>query len=295
MLKQRLKEDVVYLIKITIVYLLLVIGVYVASGLVGDVLQEREKVMMSNNEMIPSAILEFVGMQKLGQFPAKMEVFFVGLMILNLVVMASLFVRGVSAMYKSHTNGRFSFLFMQIMPLWKNYILTMGEILITCLFSWGLYILIVMGFGGLLVADMHVDSGVVLQELLGYMGTRGISLVLFMVALGMMFGTAQRQRVQPVDLSLGIIAISFVLGNLYKIPQYVGYTQVKQMIAAQKTMEIVRVWKQLRIVCPFSWLNPINIYNGILDSSQLWGYLLLAVLILVMSGLWYCKRDWTEV
>ena len=295
MLKQKLKEDVFYFIKMALVYVVLVLVVFLLANSAGEVLQERENLMAAQDEMIPSAMLEFVGMQKLGQFPAKMEVFFVGLMILNIVVLIGIFVHGFSAMRRSFVKSRFSFFFMQIMPLWKNYVLWAGEILLTGLLGWAIYIFVVGIFGGMLTADMYVDDGVLFRALLEYMGARGISLALFVTALGMFFGLALEQRFQPVDLGLGLTGVSFVLGNLYKIPQYIGYTQVQQMVNAQETMETMRALKELRILCPFAWLNPINIYNGILDSKELWVYLLLAVLLLVAGGLWYCKRDWKEV
>lgn len=295
MLKQKLREDVLYLIKIAVVYLVLLLLVFVVASPVGGVLQEREALMASKDETIPLAMLEFVGIQKLGQFPAKVEVFFLGILILNLIFVVGTFAHGVSAMRESYEKSRFSFFFMQIMPLWKNYILVLGEILIVSLLSWGIYTMEIGIVGKVLTSDLYADETSLVSALLEYMSARGIALVLFITALGMLFGMLQSRRIHGVDIGLGIVGVSFVLGNLYKIPQYIGYTQVQAMVNAQKTMETMRALKSLRIVCPFSWLNPVNIYNGILESNQLWIYLVLAVLLFIVGGLWYCRRDWLEV
>ena len=294
MLKQKLREDGFYLIKATVIYFVLVLLMFVIAGPVGKVLEDREVLMAAKEETISYVILEFVGMKKLGQFPADVEVFFLGVMILNLGVMLGLFVHGVLSMRESFEKSRFSFFVMQIMPLWKNYIFVLAEILLKATLSWWLYLLVVRGFYGILIADLHMDDKLWLQNLLEDMGVRGLVVMLFMTALGMLFGMSQNRRVHSVDIGFGIVGISFVLGNLYKIPQYIAYMQKQGVGDVDSTMKLVDGLKNLRIVCPFSWLNPVNIYNGTLKMGQLWIYALLVVLVFVVIGLWYCKRDWRE-
>lgn len=295
MLKQKLREDGIYLIKVAVIYLMLVLLAFAITQPVGKVLEEREVLMAAKDEAIPLVVLEFVGMQKLGQFPADVEVFFLCLMILNLGVMTGLFVHGILAMRESFEKNRFSFFVMQIMPLWKNYVFVLAEIMLKAVLSWELYILAVRVFYGFLIADLHIDDRLWLQALMDDMGARGVLLALFMTALGMLFGMSQCRRVHSVDIGLGIVGVVFLIGNLYKIPQYIVHMQEQGIGDVEKTTELVDALRNLRIICPFSWLNPVNIYNGTLKMSQLWIYGVLAILLFVTTGLWYCKRDWREL
>lgn len=295
MLKQKLREDGKYLILSFVTYLSFVLLAFLISGPLGKVLEEREVFMAAKDEAIPFVILEFVGMQKLGQFPADIEVFFLGLMILNLGVMVGFFVHGVSAMRNSFEKSRFSFGAVQIMPLWKNYIFVLAEILLKALLGWWIYMSVVSSFCGILASDLHVDDRTWILALLKDVSMCGVVLVLFMTVLGMLFGMSQHHRVHSIDVGLAMVGASFVLGNLYKIPQYIAYMQERGIGDVEKTMELVNVLKNFRILCPFSWLNPVNIYNGTLKMSQLLIYIVLGVVLSVVIGLWYSRRDWMEV
>lgn len=295
MLKQRLREDIIYLIKVAIVYFAVVLLVFVVAGPVGEVLRAREIIMAAKDQAIPSVMLEFMGMQKLGQFSAKVEVFFLGVMVLNLGVLIGIFVHGVRAMRASYEKNRFSFFFMQLMPLWKGYIFVIAEILFVSMLSWWLYTMMLGLFADVLTSDLYIDEIAVVSSLLESVGVRGFVLVLFMSALGMAFGMLQRRKVHGTDVGLGIVGASFVLGNLYKIPQCIAYLQPAAVGDTENIVKTANVLKGLRIICPFSWLNPVNIYNRTLEVAQLGIYVVLTLLLVVVIGIWYCKRDWQEL
>lgn len=295
MWKIRVRDDGVYLIKMTILYTVLVLAVFFISGPVGDALLEREILMYSKGETLPSEILAFVGMQTLGHFPAKLEVFFLGLLILNLVAAMAAFLRGVHAMQASFEKGRFSFFFLQVMPLWKNYVILMGEILVTGLLGWVIYTTIVRIFAAILTSEVLPAEMDLIQSVLSDMTVRGIMVMFFMTAIGMVFGMSQKRHVQGGDICLCFLGGALVLGNMYKIPQYIAYLQTREMVRAQDTIAVFHTLKKFQVMCPFSWLNPYNIYHGFLDMKDLGIYILLATVLLVATGFWYCMRDWKEM
>ena len=149
-------------------------------------------------------------------------------------------------------------------------------------------------FAEFLTKELYIDEATRVGSLLESMGIRGLVLVLFMTVLGVIFGMFQCRRVRGMDAGLCIVGAAFVLGNLYKIPQCVGYI-LTSAENANKILETASTLKTLRILCPFSWLNPINIYNRTLEVTQLWIYVVLTLVLAVVTGIWYCKRDWLEI
>lgn len=295
MIKSKIAHEIIYLIKTALAFAGMIVITIVLSQILGEALAAKELEMIENEQVLATAMLEMIGMQALQQFPANIEVFFLIIMVLNLIVMGTIIGHSVHAMRKSVEQGAFSFLCVQTMSVWMYFCVTALMALLVALLSWGIYStelffasnFLLKGYG------MAVFSSV--YAILKSVAILGAGVVVLMVAISVLYGVAQSYSMHGVDFGLAIMGISFVLGNVYKIPQMIGHNQIEQMINAQQTMEVARMLKQMRFLCPFSWLNPFNIYNYILSPRMIGSYMMVALAIFVIAGVVFSLRDWQEV
>ena len=295
MTKRRLIDEGIYLLKAAIAFAVCMVVAVLFSSILSGALLEREQQMVETGQVPSDAILELVGVQELRVFPPQVEIFFLLLMILNLIPLGMIIGHSVQSMRRSFEQGAFAFYYVQVMERWMYYGLTLLRILLAGVLIWGIYIVEVILASSFVTRGLGAEIGAVVSSVFGTMAWRGIGIVLLMVAFGVLYGICQYYRLHGVDYGLFLIGISFTLGNLYKIPQVVGYKQIEEMVNAQMTMKVVYYMKQLRFLCPFSWLNPFNIHHNILNESVIWGYGLVAVVILVVAGIIFWKRDWQEL
>ncbi|MBQ8519563.1 MAG: hypothetical protein IJ455_08200 [Agathobacter sp.] len=295
MAKRRLVDEGIYFIKAAIVFAICMVVAVALSSILSGVLQEREQQMIEIGQIPSDAVLELVGMQEIQVFPPQVEIFFLLLMISNLLPLGAIIGHSVHSMRYSFEQGAFAFYYVQVMERWMYYGLTLLRILISSMLTWGIYIVEVILASGFVSRDLGAEIGEAVLAVLGTMARRGSGIVVLMVALGVLYGVCQYYRLHGADYGLFLIGLSFILGNLYKIPQLIGYKQIEEMVNAQMTMKVVYYMKQLRFLCPFSWLNPFNIQHNILNESVIWGYGLVAVVILVVAGIIFWKRDWQEL
>ena len=295
MIKDRVARELIYLIKTALIFAGMLGITIVLSHVLGGALAAKELEMLENEQVLATAMLELIGMQMLQQFPANIEVFFLIIMVLNLIVMGTIIGHSVHAMRKSVEQGAFGFLYMQTMHTGMYFGITVLLVLMTALLTWGIYSaelflasnFLLKGYGAAVFSSVYA----ILTSIAGL----GAGVVVLMVSISVLYGVAQSYSMHGVDFGLAIMGLSFVLGNVYKIPQVIGHNQIEQMINAQQTMEVARMLKQIRFLCPFSWLNPFNIYNYILSPRMIGSYVIVAVAIFVIAGVVFCLRDWQEV
>lgn len=295
MIKHRVINELMFLLKMIIAFGIGVLIVFGASHLLGGVLAEKELEMALNQQEISKAMLELIGMQQLAQFPASIEVFFLLVLVLNLIVVCVIIAHSVHAMRRNLEQGAFGFLFVQVTKKHIYFIIELLRTLVVAFCTWGFYVVALFVTAAFLLSDAELLVADKVYEILSTMSIWGIAIVLLFVAIAVLYGIVQGYRMHQVDFGLAIIGVGFVIGNAYKIPQYIGQKQIEQMVNAQETMEIMRMMKTLRIACPFSWLNPYNIYNHVLDAGILWIYVAVALLVFAIAGAVFCLRDWWEV
>lgn len=295
MTKRRLIDEGIYLLKAAIAFAVCMVVAVLLSSILSGALLEREQQMLESGQVPSGAILELVGVQELRVFPPQVEIFFLLLMILNLIPLGMIIGHSVQSMRRSFEQGAFAFYYVQVMERWMYYGLTLIRVLFSGVLAWGIYIVEVILASSFVTRGLETEIGAVVSSVLGIMAWRGAGIMLLMVALGVLYGGCQYYRLHGSDYGLFLIGISFILGNLYKIPQVIGYKQIEEMVNAQMTMKVVYYMKQIRFLCPFSWLNPFNIYHDTLNASVIWGYGLIAVALLVVAGIVFWKRDWQEL
>ncbi|MBR2045521.1 MAG: hypothetical protein IJ958_05230 [Agathobacter sp.] len=295
MVKNKILDGLIYLAKTIVLLGVLLVITVVLSQELGALLGEKELELIENEQVIPLAMLELIGMQALQQVPADIEVFFLIIMVLNLVVIGKIMGHSIEVMRNGVRKGAFSFLYVQTMHVWVYFVRLVLSVLVMALVTWGLYI------AGVFVCSSFVFTGLEAVFLtnanvvLSTMAFRGLGVLVLMVSFSVICGVKQIYSMDGVDFTLCVMGVSFVLGNAYKIPQLIGQKQIEQMVNAQQMMEITRGLKEIRFLCPYSWLNPFNIHNRILSTRMIWSYVLVAVAIMIMAGVIFCLRDWEEV
>jgi len=296
MIKQWIKKEGIYFIKTICAFAIFGVLAVVLSQVFAGVLQERELLMVENEEVLPATVLELIGMQQLQVFAPELEIFFIIMMVTNLIIMGAIIGHGVHSVRESIEKGAFSFYYAQVTKSWKYFGMIALRVAGAALVLWLVYVLEMMLAGVILCVCNPALAGeeIVLTVLLE-MAWTGIPVVLLMSSAGVLYGIKQGYSMHGVDYGLCIIGISFLIGNLYKIPQYVGQMQIDEMMNAQDMMNLAYQLKQIRWICPFAWVNPYNIYHSVLDQGVLWGYLGVAILILIVTGVVFSKRDWWEL
>ena len=295
MIKRKITSELIYLLKVMLVLAIWNVVVFFASQILGGLLADREAEMLLNKETISKAALELVGMQQLQQFPASVEVFFLSSLISNVVLLGSIVLHSVKMMRKSIGQGSFGFLFMQVVKKHRYFISEAIRVFAVAALTWGAYMAMMFLNGSFILKTLEVDVAEKVYDILWTMSLWGAGIVFLLVAVSVLYGISQSGNMHELDFSIVVMSVPFILGNLYKVPQYIGQLQVEAMITAQGTMKIVQVMKQFRFFCPFSWLNPFNIFNHVTEGGMIWCYVGVAALFFVVAGLIFCKRDWWEV
>ena len=263
MLKKRVTDEIIYLIKAAFAYAVMMALVVMLSSLLASTLEESELLILESEAGISTAMLELVGMQALRQFPPQIEIFFLLLMVTNLVVCAAVIGHSVHRMRESYEKGGFAFYYAQVMRPWQYYIMTGVRILLSAELVWGIYIAMVYGALKVLSQGIAIEVVIVVFNIISEMALRGLVIILLMSVVGILYGIKQNYKMHGVDYGLCLIGVGFLVGNAYKIPQLIGQKQIEEMVNAQDMMQLTYAIKQLRVACPFSWLNPFNIYHTI--------------------------------
>lgn len=293
--KRQIIDDTIFIIKTALaVAVLMGIAVCLSSILSGP-LQERELLMIENEEVMSTAMLELIGMQQLQQFPAKIEIFFLILMVYNLIVIGNIIGYSVHTMRRSFSQSSFIYYYAQVMRMWQYYLITILRTVFSAFVVWGIYIAGVIFASEFLTRGLDSEMVNTISMILNELAVRGTGIVLFMVAIGVLYGIKQCYRMHGVDYGLCLIGISFILGNLYKIPQLIGQKQIEDMVNAQEMMQMAYQLKQIRFLNPFAWLNPFNIHNHILETEVIYRYGAVALGLIVVAGIIFSVRDWKEL
>lgn len=295
MLKRKITSELIYLLKVVVVLAVWNVVVFLVSQILGGVLAEKEAEMLVTQETVSKAALELIGMQQLSQFPAIIEVFFLSSLISNIVVLGSIVLHSVKMMRKSIGQGSFGFLFMQVVKKHHYFISESIRVFGVACLTWLSHIGMMFVTGILILKTVETDITEKICDVFTKMSLWGLAIVFLLVAISVLYGISQSGNMHELDFSIVVMSLPFILGNVYKVPQYIGQMQVEAMVNAQGTMEVVRMMKQFRFFCPFSWLNPFNIYNHVTDVGMIWCYIGVAAVIFVVAGVVFCKRDWWEV
>lgn len=295
MIKKRVTDELVFLVKTAVAFGLGFLFTFGASRVLGELLEKKELDMLLNQQELPKATLELIGMQKLQQFPAEVEVFFLISMVSNLAIMGVIFAHSVHTMRQSVGQGSAGLLLLQVTKKRIYFVAECIRILLAAWLTWGIYMMGMFLAGGFLAKGVDISISSKVVDILSTMTVWGVVVALLVASISVLYGIKQQYRMHGFDFGLVLMGISFVIGNAYKIPQYIGQKQVEQMVNAQQTMEVMRTMKSFRWANPLSWLNPFNIYNKVLDVEMLWSYAGVAVLVFAVAGAVFCVRDWWEV
>lgn len=251
--------------------------------------------MVENEEVLPAAVLELVGMQQLQIFPPQLELFFLVTMVTNVIIMGLLIGHSVHRMRESYEKGAFAFYYIQMMRPWQIYLLTIARIVFSALLVWGIYVAGVLLAGEVLCSGLTSEVLTSVPWIIYKMGMRGIVIVVLMTAIGVLYGIKQNYKMHGVDYGICLMFLGFAISNAYKIPQLIGQKQVEEMVNAQEMMQLAYTMKQVRCVYPLAWLNPFNVYHEVLDVEMITTYGWIAIMIFVVAGVSYSARDWQEL
>ena len=288
-------DEGIFLIKTVIGMALLLSFAVVVSVFLSNALLEKETAMQQMGKLPVVAVMELVGMQSLQVFPPQVEIFFLMLMVLNMVVMGAVIGHAVHGVRRSFETGVFAFFYMQVMDKGLYYVYTVLRLLLVSIMAWLMYMVEVMISLSFVVKGLDVEVIATVEAIQGEMLLRGIGVLIFMLGIGVLYGIQQYHGMHGVDFGLCVMGICLALGNFYKIPQFIGYKQVEAMVNAQVTMRVAYYMKQLRFLCPFSYINPYNIYHNTLNESVVGVYMLIGIAIMVVAGIIFWKREWREL
>ena len=284
-----------FLLKTIIIITLSLIVTVILSGVLSNVLLEKELLLEEIEKLPPLATLELIGMQSLQVFPAQVEVFFLILMVLNLVIIGLVIGHSVDRMRASFENGTFVFYYMQVMNKGIYYVFAVFRLLFVNITVWAIYILGTKIGISYIVKGLDGDVVAVVEGIHRELAVRGIGVLILMTAIGVLYGIKQNQSLYGIDFGLCVMGVLFVLGNIYKIPQFIGQKQVEAMVNAQEIMKLTYQMKQMRSICPFSILNPFSIYHNIFDADMAWRYAGIGIMVLLVAGIVFWVRNWREL
>lgn len=295
MIKKWITDEGIYFIKTLIGAGLLMVLAVLLSYAFADTLHEKELLMVENEQLPAKALLEFIGLQQLQVFVPRLEIFFIALMVTNFIMIEAIIGHSVHSMRNSIEKGAFAFYYAQSMPAWQYYILVVIRVIGSALLAWSFYMAEVYLACSVLCKGLESDVVSTVQLMMGKMLFHGIPVVFLAVAIGVLYGIKQGYSMHGADFGLCLLGISFVIGNIYKIPQYIGHLQMEEMVNAQDIMNLAYQIKQIRFACPLAWLNPYNIYHSVVTTDVLLGYGLASVCVLCAAGVIFWKRNWWEV
>ena len=304
--KKKVIDGLLYLIRSAIIYVVLAALAVGASVVLRKPLLDKELELQQQTELIqqqviskgelekmliPTEAFQLVGMVKFQQVDAAYEVFFLIMMVCNLIVFGMIISHALFSFEQDEMSGNYLFYYSQINTKIGYMIRKTVNVIINSIFSWSLYIGCIL-IGAKVIADQFSIQLTKINGIIVQSWKMGIIVAVLMAAIGIFYAMMKKRRMTGTIFAQYVVIGLFMMGNLFKVTQLFAYFQRITESDAKFMEKSTDILKNLQVICPFAILNPFSILNKIVIDDAWVLYLMLTVIIITGAVMLFERKEW---
>ncbi len=285
MIARSIKQEYKQLWKTGVIFFLIMFIVAIGSFIAKDYLPEIQEIAME----WPREALALCGLSNVYAMNEGLLTFYLALILVHMVAMAMCVVSG-DMLNRDEEEGITIFYLNQPYTKTQIFFIRFISFLGSVLIRWALYI------GAIAVALYFLCDklGLAFENEWGniYMiAVRGLPFLFFIATLTGVYAMLETRNMSYRDFIFSVCIVSYIVGNLYKVTDYVSYYLRSIQADAEGIMQISRNLKQFRSVYPFTLLNVLNTEKKPLPEDIYFIYIGIGVLLILISWLIYYRKN----
>lgn len=240
----------------------------------------------------PKEMLAFLGMSGVYKGNPGLLVFYLGLIFTNMLAMA-LCVNSANMMNEDEEWGLTIFYLNQPYTKTQIFLLRLIAFLASALIKWAGYICAIFVSLKFLCEKLGISS----EKELNYVQTiawKGLPVLFLIATIIVLYSMSESRGMGYKDIALTICLFSFLLGNAYKITDYIAYHLRTLQENAKQISEISEILEKFRCVYPFTLLNILNEEVSPLPKNIFLIYCGIGALLLICSWFTYYIKNITQ-
>ena len=241
----------------------------------------------------PEELLAFFGMTGLYQGNPGLLVFYLGLIFTTMFAMA-VCVNSADMMSADEEEGVTIFYVNQPYTKTQIFFIRLAWYLLSALLRWGVYIGSVAVSLTFLCGKLKIASEAGLK-LVWAIGWKGLPFLLFACGIAVVYSMVPFRDMSYRNFVLAWYFIAFVIGNVYKVTDYVVYLMQLGQEDFAAIAQISEKLELLRCVYPFTLLNVLNTEKNPLPGLVPVVYIGLGLALLAIGWWRYEKKSLVKV
>lgn len=289
MLKKDIKQEWKRVLKIvcffTVILLLVSLGIIL--------LKEKVIVLGQSIQKLPKEVKAFLGCSNPLEKDMALLIFELFLVLFDMIVLCVIALNAAGILKREESRRTISFYLNQMMGKNDYFLVKLAEILLFSVFLWGIYKSECMLCIRLL---SHVYDDILTGEtrLLFNMSIRGLALLLFTLGCVVFYTSGKKKSNGTGMMLFWLYAISFIMGNLYKVFELLAFYQESVKKDPQVFEKAGRILKRLEVLFPFHYIDATAYSLDMAAWRLLSVYLILGILMFVCGWLLFRFKDFSK-
>ncbi len=285
MIARSIKQEYKQLWKTGVIFFLIMFVVAIGSFMAKDYLPMIQEIAME----WPREALAFCGLSNVYAMNEGLLTFYLVLILVHMVAMAMCVVSG-DIMNLDEEEGITIFYLNQPYTKTQIFFIRLISFLGSVLIRWALYI------GAIATALYFLCDklGLAFEKEWGNIYTiavRGLPFLFFAATLTVLYSMLEVRNMNYRDFIFSFCILSYIIGNAYKVTDYVAYHLRSLQEDATAITQISRNLKQFRSAYPFTLLNVLNTEKKPLSEDIYLIYIGIGVVLILVSWLIYYRKN----
>ena len=240
----------------------------------------------------PKEMLSFLGMSTVYNGNPGLLVFYLGLIFTNMVAMA-LCMNSANIMNEDEEWGITIFYLNQPYTKTQIFFLRLIAFLGSVLIKWAGYICAIFVSLKFLCEKLGISFEKELTNI-HTIAWKGLPVLFLIATFIVLYSMSETRSMNYQDMALTLCMFSFLLGNAYKVTDYIAYHLRTLQQNAKQVSEISEILEKFRCVYPFTLFNILNKEVSPLPENIFLIYGGIAVLFLIFSWFAYYIKNITQ-
>lgn len=233
----------------------------------------------------PAELLGLCGMTTTYNFHESLILFYLFIILMNIFAISYCAGTAVDVLKHDERNGMIQFYINQPFTKVQIFIIKTFYTLLIAICQWLIYVLSLSL--SLRLICSHIKVNYESLDVVNSINKTGLPILIFAIAISLLYSLISRNRMGYVYYLLSMFLFSLLIGNIYKILDLISYYMRKAQVNDAAVVSIAGTLKKLRILFPFTLLNPLNTEKAPLPDYTLTVYLSIGFLIIFLCGFFY--------
>lgn len=240
----------------------------------------------------PKEMLAFLGMSSVYNGNTGLLVFYLGLIFTNMVAMA-LCMNSANIMNEDEEWGITIFYLNQPYTKTQIFLLRLIAFLGSVLIKWTGYICAIFVSLKFLCEKLGISLEKELTNI-HMIAWKGLPVLFLIATVIVLYSMSESRSMSYQDMALTLCMFSFLLGNAYKVTDYIAYHLRTLQQNAKQISEISETLEKFRCVYPFTLFNILNKEVSPLPENIFLIYSGIGALFLIVSWFAYYIKNITQ-